>query len=166
MIKFSLRCSKEHEFEAWFSSSSEFDRLASDGLLDCPACGDTAIEKRLMAPAVRKSSRGSEPAQVPEAAMDTGAGRVSNDKTGLVTAGGLPPQVEAEFKEQLRKFREAVVSNAENVGEKFPEEARKIHYGEAEHRGIYGQATRKEAQELAEEGVDIIPIPTLPEDQN
>ncbi len=98
--------------------------------------------------------------------MDAGAGGVSHDKTGLVAAGGLPPQVEAEFKEQLRKFREAVVSNAENVGEKFPEEARKIHYGEAEHRGIYGQATRKEAQELAEEGVDIIPIPTLPEDQN
>lgn len=142
MISFNLICGKGHEFEGWFSKSSEFDMQVEKGLVECPLCGDRHVQKALMAPAVSTSRR--------------------EEKA-------VPMAMNAEQKkamEQLRKLTKKVRENADNVGDRFAEEARKIHYGETEPRGIYGTATHVEARDLAEEGVKFVPLPTLPDDQN
>lgn len=146
MIKYSLICEHEHDFEGWFGSSEDFDKQRKRGLVECPACGSTQISKSLMTPGVAGTKKSTDKS-VPMAAMPT-------------------PQIPAEMMEQLRKIKKHVEANSENVGEKFPEEARKIHYGEAEARGIYGKATPEEASSLVEEGVNVMPIPELPEEKN
>ena len=146
MIKFSLVCSNDHEFEGWFGSSKEFEQQQKRGIVLCPVCSDTAVTKSLMAPRVSGTKKSSDET-VPMAQMPT-------------------PAVPQEMMDQLRKFKKHIEENAENVGERFPEEARKIHYGEVEARGIYGKATPEEATNLAEEGVNVMPIPDLPEEKN
>lgn len=141
MISFSLSCEHDHEFEAWFRSNDDFDGQKKRGLVECPSCGSHKIEKALMAPAV-----------------STGRKR---EKIALAM-GEQQRQAMAEFKALAEKVRE----NAENVGDKFAEEARKIHFGETEARGIYGQATPDEARSLAEDGVAFMPLPVFPEDRN
>ena len=142
MISFTLVCSNAHEFEGWFSSSGDYESQKERGLVECPLCGDQGVEKALMAPSV-SSARGEESA-VPVA--------MNAEQTKMM----------AQIRELTNKMREG----AENVGEKFAEEARKIHYGETDARGIYGKATPVEAKGLANEGIEFIPLPTLPEDQN
>lgn len=142
MIRYELTCGSAHEFEGWFSTDADFDRQVEGGLLACPTCGSVTISKLLMAPSV-STARKKEAMQT--LAMDTAQ------------------------KETIRKIRDAVAAikaNAEDVGEKFPEEARKIHYGEAGARGIIGQATPNEAQALIEEGIEIAALPFLPDDTN
>ncbi|SOE16611.1 hypothetical protein SAMN05877838_1489 [Hoeflea halophila] len=139
MIRFSLHCDKEHEFEAWFSSSKDFDGQAERGLVECPICGSRQIGKSLMAPAVTVS-------------RDTSA---------------RPLAMDPERREMMRKLREmvqAVRQNSEDVGDRFADEARKIHHGEAEARGIIGKATADDAKSLIEDGIDIAPLPELPDD--
>lgn len=141
MIKFSLQCENSHVFDGWFGKSSDFDEQRKRGLVSCPRCGSSAVEKALMAPSV-KSGRGS-------------------GKPVLMTNDGQS--------ERMRKIRELVATiraNSEDVGERFPEEARKIHYGESEPRGILGKADFEQARELIEEGIAVAPIPSLPEDTN
>ena len=142
MISFTLVCSNAHEFEGWFSSSGDYESQKERGLVECPLCGDQGVKKALMAPSV-SSARGEESA-VPVA--------MNAEQTKMM----------AQIRELTNKMREG----AENVGEKFAEEARKIHYGETDARGIYGKATSVEAKGLANEGIEFIPLPTLPEDQN
>lgn len=144
MIKYALICDKDHEFEAWFASSEDYDTQRKRGFVDCPQCGSKKIEKMLMAPGV-SGTRKSSDTDVPLATM---------------------PKMPAEMVEKLREIKQHVEANSENVGDKFPEEARKIHYGESEARGIYGKASVEEAVSLAEEGVEVMPIPDLPEDKN
>ncbi|AYG60679.1 DUF1178 family protein [Rhizobium jaguaris] len=142
MIRYSLRCDNAHEFEGWFSESADFDRQVASGFLTCPVCNSSAISKLLMAPSVSTARKKEE---LQTLAMDTAR------------------------KEALTKLKEAVdaiKANAEDVGTKFPEEARKIHYGEADARGIIGKATPDEAQALVEEGIEIAAIPVLPDDIN
>ncbi|AVA23138.1 DUF1178 family protein [Rhizobium sp. LEGMi198b] len=142
MIRYSLRCDSAHEFEGWFSESADFDRQVASGFLTCPVCNSGAISKLLMAPSVSTARKKEE---LQTLAMDTAR------------------------KEALNKLKEAVdaiKANAEDVGTKFPEEARKIHYGEADARGIIGKATPDEAQSLVEEGIEIAAIPVLPDDIN
>lgn len=142
MIRYSLSCDKAHEFEGWFSESADFDRQVASGFLTCPVCNSGAISKLLMAPSVSTARKKDE---LQTLAMD------------------------AVRKEAMIKLKEAVDSikaNAEDVGAKFPEEARKIHYGEADARGIIGKATPDEAQALVEEGIEIAAIPVLPDDIN
>lgn len=139
MISFNLHCDKEHEFEGWFSSSAEFDAQIERQLVSCPVCGSTAIGKALMAPAVSASRN-----------KDT-----------------RPLALDPEKREMMRRIRQmvtAVRENAEDVGERFPEEARKIHHGETEARGIVGKASSEDARALIEEGIEIAPLPELPED--
>ncbi len=141
MIRFSLTCGNDHLFEAWFRNNEDFETQSGRSLVECPVCSDTHVEKALMAPAVS----------------------ASRDKKHLaVAAGGDQQRIMAEMTKLARKVRE----NADNVGDKFAEEARKIHYGETDPRGIYGKATQEEAKGLADEGVDFMPLPPLPEDQN
>lgn len=144
MIKYSLICDKEHEFEAWFGSSDDFDKQNKRGFVDCPVCGSSKVQKMLMAPGVAGTKK-----------------TVSQD-VPMTTM----PQMPAAMVEKLREIKKHVETTSENVGDKFPEEARKIHYGEAEARGIYGQASVEEATSLVEEGVEVMPIPMLPEEKN
>ena len=141
MIRFSLACEEDHEFEAWFRSNEDFDSQKKRGLVECPSCGSHKVEKALMAPAV-----------------STGRKR---EKIALAM-GEKQKKAIAEMKALSEKIRE----NADYVGPKFAEEARKIHFGETETRGIYGEATQEEAQGLAEDGIGFMPIPVFPEDQN
>lgn len=143
MIIYRLICSSGHEFEGWFTNSAAFDEQAAKHVLDCPVCGDTDVTKAIMAPAIGKSTERLPAPATQNAQPDHGKIR--------------------QFMAGYRKFIEA---NAEYVGTKFPEEARKIHYGEAEERHIYGESTLKEARELVEEGVEIAPVPPDPEDLN
>lgn len=142
MIRYSLTCESAHEFEGWFSESADFDRQVASGFLTCPVCNSAKISKLLMAPSVSTARKKDE---MQTLAMDAAR------KQALV---------------KLREAVDAIKANAEDVGTKFPEEARKIHYGEADARGIIGKATPDEAQALVEEGIEIAAIPVLPDDIN
>lgn len=143
MIKFNLICEAEHEFEIWFGSSDDYDKQKKRKLLSCPACGSAKVEKALMHPSITTARKKAEMTQM---------ANVQN--------------AQKELFEKVKQLREAVVKNGENVGEKFTEEARKIHYGETEARGIYGSASLEDAKELIDEGIDVLPLPVLPEEQN
>jgi hypothetical protein len=149
MIRFSLQCANNHTFEGWFRDGAAFERQADEGSISCPTCGGNSVRKAMMAPAVVRSGARSVAVQ-PEAPPATAApGMPDRAKVAVVTA-------------MLRKMREHVERNFENVGERFPEEARRIHYGEAEEREIFGQASLAEAKELLEEGIPVRPLPDLP----
>lgn len=177
MIKYALGCDNDHEFEGWFSDSDEFDRLSGGGHLDCPVCGSTTISKLLMAPSV-KTTKGKNAGEiVPVAAPEPKGSQVAPQMPGAAPGGNvplaasstlpaIPPEVQEKVIEHFREIRQHVLENSENVGDNFAEEARKIHYGESEQRGIFGNATPQDASELLEEGVEILPLPVLPEDQN
>jgi hypothetical protein len=154
MIHFSLICADGHQFDGWFNSSTDFERQLKKGVVLCPVCGSPKVEKSLMAPNVATSDR--QPAEEPRVQPPAVPERAS-----FATA---PHQM--ALRATLRRMREVVTSNAEYVGERFPEEARRIHYEESEARGIYGEASREDAESLAEEGIEVFPLPTLPEDQN
>lgn len=157
MIRYALRCDHDHAFESWFQTSSAYDSQVKRKLVSCPICGSVKVEKAIMAPRiVGKKGRGraapatSEPAEIaPQAAS-----------TPLVMAQ------ERELRAKLKELRDHIVKNADNVGESFPNEARKMHYGEIEHRPIYGEASPDEARALIDEGVEVSPLPVLPEDRN
>ena len=162
MIRYSLQCDKVHHFEAWFRNAETFDRQAARRQVLCPECGSTEVTKAIMAPSVitskgaaRKSrpSVAPEPAPVPQATSPPAPQRVAN-------AG------QRELMQIMRKLRDEVMAKSEYVGPRFADEARKIHNEETEARGIYGEATEHEVKELAEEGVEIYPMPVLPEDHN
>lgn len=156
MIHYSLACDQAHPFEAWFRSSADFDRQAEAGLLSCPHCGSGKVAKALMAPAVRLQPTRTEPvpAALPVPATET-----------PVPAALVPPEARA-FVEKLRELKAKLLEGSENVGGKFADEARKIHYGEAPARAVHGEATPEQARELIEEGVGILPLPVLPDERN
>ncbi len=156
MIRYALHCDRGHEFEAWFGSSADYDRTAAAGQNTCPICGSTGVDKTLMAPAVGGRARPSASKSGDRAEPD-GAGKV---------ALAAPDPRHAALREALKEFRRKLTENADYVGDRFAEEARKIHYNEVEPRGIYGEATADEAKGLAEEGVAFQPLPPLPEDRN
>ena len=149
MIRYALNCDQGHEFESWFASSSAYDKQAKRGLLSCPHCGSPKIDKAIMAPRLSGTNR--------EASAEAAA-----PKNPVAM---LSPQ-EREIRAKLKELRDHLTKNAENVGPKFPEQARKMHYGEIEHRSIYGEASPEEAKGLAEEGVEFHPLPILPDDKN
>ncbi len=138
MIKYQLQCDKDHDFAGWFRSSDAFDTQVKRKLIDCPTCGSTKVRKALMAPNVSTSKK----------------------KTDIT------PAARDEIAKAMREVRRKVEENAEYVGPRFAEEARRIHYKETEEKGIYGEASLSEAEELADEGIDFLPLPVLPEDQN
>jgi len=148
MIRYSLHCDKRHEFEAWFKSSADFEKQAKRKLVTCPQCGSTNVSKAIMAPNIA----------------------TGRSKSGEVTVANTEAAGMAEKRRELfalmRRLRAEVEKNAEYVGPRFAEEARKMHYEEVEKRGIYGEATLDEARELKEEGIEFYPLPRLPEDHN
>lgn len=163
MIRYSLVCDRTHEFEIWFKNSADYDKQAKRGLVTCPACGSEKVEKALMAPSLgrgtRKGSATSDTIEVPPAPVETPATEAPSQ------VAMMSPQ-EKELRAKLKELREHLTKNSENVGNKFPEVARKMHYGEVEHRSIFGEASPQEAKELHEEGVEFHPIPVLPDEHN
>ena len=156
MILYSLHCARGHAFESWFQSSSAYDAQVKRQLVSCPACGSVRVEKAIMAPQIVSKRRrdGAVPAPAPAAEVTAPA------STPLLLAQ------ERELRAKLRELREHIVKNADNVGERFPNEARKMHYGDIEHRPIYGEASPDEARALIEEGLEVSPLPVLPDDRN
>jgi hypothetical protein len=150
VIRYALRCETGHGFESWFSNSAAFDRQAARGLVTCPMCGSAKVEKAIMAPALGAGGRDAVP--MPAEPQKTPVAIVSKE--------------EGELRKKLKELRDHVVKNADYVGEKFPEEARRMHYGEIEHRSIYGEASPDAASALAEEGIEFHPLPRLPDDRN
>lgn len=142
MIHYSLQCEQTHGFEGWFASSADFDRQKAMGLVTCPYCDSRSVTKTLMAPNVTTGRQ--------------------KDKTQAVVMDTMRRDMVAKIKDAVKEIR----ANAEDVGTRFPEEARKIHYGESEARGIIGQATPDEAQALTEEGIEVAALPVFPEDQH
>jgi len=159
MIKYKLRCGEGHEFEGWFRSSMDFDLQSERGQLACSLCGSVQVEKAIMAPNVAPSDKRAEapPDLSPSAPAAAGPAHLP-----AAVSARMPP----ELAEMARRIRTHLRQNAENVGPKFAEVARAIHYDEVEPRGIYGQATAREAQELADEGIEVHTLPPLPDDAN
>ena len=148
MIRYTLCCQAGHTFESWFNSSTAFDRQAARGLVACPMCGSAKVEKAIMAPALS----GGREARAPAEPEKTPVAIVSKE--------------EVELRKKLKELRDHIVKSADYVGEKFPEEARRMHYGEIEHRSIYGEASPESAKSLAEEGIEFHPLPRLPDERN
>ena len=141
MIRYALQCAGGHGFEAWFASSTAYDEQAARGLVECPICGTVRVGKAIMSPAVAGTRRSDAP-QV------------------------APAKMREMFRHAAREVRRHVLSEFDDVGPKFAAEARAIHEGEAEDRGIYGQATSEEVKALHEDGVTVAPLPPEPPDES
>ena len=161
MIRYSLNCDKGHEFESWFANSAAYDKQAKRALIGCPLCGSTKVEKAIMAPRLARKDK-SAPIVAPaeETAAPSPAAAEAPTPVAMIS-----PQ-EREFRAKLKELRDHLTANADNVGKKFPEVARKMHYGEIEHRSVYGEASPQDAKELHEEGIEFHPLPVLPEERN
>jgi hypothetical protein len=158
MMKYALVCERKHGFEIWFSDSSDYDKQRKRGLVTCPVCDSKKIEKAIMAPALGRGTRKRSVA-IEAPAPDTPVTAVSEPVAMISPA-------EQEFRAKLKELRDHLTANADNVGKKFPEEARKMHYGEIEHRSIYGEASPEEAKDLHDEGIEFHPLPVLPDERN
>ncbi len=158
MIRYALICEHRHTFEIWFKNSADYDRQRKRGLVTCPVCDSARVDKAIMAPAIGGSGR-RKTSSAADGAVETPA--ASRHETVAL----MSPQ-EQEFRTKLRELREHITLNADNVGRRFPEEARRMHYGEIEHRSIYGEATPEEAGKLREEGIEFHPLPLLPDEKN
>jgi hypothetical protein len=142
MILFDLKCSSDHVFEAWFADSASYEKQVRKKAVECPVCGDTKVTKALMAPRI--------------------AARSDRARTAEKQTAVMPADDQSKAATLLRELRDHVEANCDYVGETFPEEARKIHYGETEKRNIYGEASAEDAQALRDEGVEVSQLPWLP----
>lgn len=150
MIHYQLRCGQNHEFDGWFKDSTTFERQAKRGLVECPICGDTKVTRALMAPAVTTREAAPPPQPPVPAKVAAVAPQAPN--------GPIPAQLVA----MLQRMRAEVEKNCDYVGPEFADEARRMHRGESDKRGIYGETTKDEAEALADEGIEISSIPWVP----
>ena len=163
MIRYALACERGHSFESWFANSTAYDKQIKHGLVVCPVCSSSKVEKAIMAPRLSGGRK-----------RDDGptAGEPAAPAPAPVPVQGAPSPVammspqEREFRKKLKELRAHLTQNADYVGQKFPEEARKMHYGETERRSIYGEASPDQAKELHEEGIEFHPLPVLPDERN
>ncbi|CAN5522272.1 DUF1178 family protein [soil metagenome] len=159
-----LRCSQLHAFEGWFASEDDFQRQLTRGLIECPLCADSGIQKMPSAPRLNFGGYQVRDSEVSSAAASSAVApplkveTARSDQVDISRPDMTNPAVQAAFLTALRQ----VVANTENVGQRFADEARRIHYGEAEARSIRGQASAREAVDLLEEGIDVMPLPMLP----
>lgn len=144
MIRYALACERAHAFESWFRSSDDYEQQAARGFVSCPVCGSARIEKQVMAPQVARSD--AEPA--------------------APAAPALMDERATAMRRMIGDLHRYLAQNSEDVGQRFADEARKIHYGESTERIIHGQATGAEAEALVEEGIGVLPVPALPEDRS
>ena len=160
MIRYALRCDRDHGFESWFQSSSAYDSQVKRKLVTCPICGSAKVDKAIMAPRIVGTKGRGRAAPPPEPAAAPTPEATPSGPTSLMLAQ------EKELRTKLKELRDHIVKNADNVGERFANEARAMHYGDKEHRPIYGEASPEEAKSLIDEGIEVSPLPTLPEDRN
>jgi hypothetical protein len=158
MILYRLRCSKGHEFEGWFKDSKTYERQEKKSLIGCAVCGDGKVERALMAPRLGKGGKKVE-VEMPAADAPAAAPTPSPDQQQMAALARHMPK---ELRDALLKVRAEVEKNCEPVGDKFAEEARKIHYGESDKRGIYGETSEEEAEALADEGIEFGRLPWIP----
>jgi len=159
MIRYALNCDHGHAFESWFQNSAAYDKQSKRALVSCPICGSAKVEKAIMAPRLAHAEAPEPPplAIPPAPPLPPAPGKTP-------VAIMAPP--ERELRKKLKELREHLTKNADYVGPRFPEQARKIHYGEIGHRSIYGEASPDEARELYEEGIEFHPLPILPDEFN
>ena len=165
MIHFALKCANHHRFEGWFRSGADYEDQAAGGTLICPICEDRRIEKAIMAPAVAKGlAHGVEAGDAGQSEQAAQSEKPEAEAAKVpVAAASVPADPKtAAMLGLLRKIQQHVEKNFENVGERFASEARAIHDGDSEARGIYGQATIADARALHEDGIDVLPLPNLP----
>jgi len=159
MIRYALNCEHGHSFESWFANSTAYDKQQKRALVTCPVCGSAKTEKAIMAPRLNRNEAAEPPAPEPPSPP---AAAPAPPKSPVA----MMSPAEHELRKKLKELREHITKNADYVGARFPEQARKIHYGEVEHRSIYGEASPEEAKELHEEGIDFHPLPILPDEFN
>jgi len=170
MIRYALNCDQDHDFESWFANSAAYDKQAKRGLVACPVCGSAKVEKAIMAP--RLAANLGQGTAEPAPSTPSSPNPMPPPQPAPMPA--IPPKTpvammsaaERELRHKLKELRDHITKNAHYVGPRFPEEARKIHYGETEHRSIYGEASPEEAKQMHEEGIEFHPLPILPEDKN
>jgi hypothetical protein len=156
MILYRLRCSKGHEFESWFKDSKTYERQEKKSLVGCAVCGDAKVARAIMAPRIGKKGKAEVEAPVPVPAP---APAPSLEQKQMAALARKMPK---ELRDALLKVRAEVEKNCEHVGDRFADEARKIHYGESDKRGIYGETSDEEAEALAEEGIEFGRLPWIP----
>ena len=164
MIVFDLKCNHDHTFEVWFRSSADFDAQSAQNIIACPFCGSSEVEKAIMAPNVSAKSN-----QKTSLAKKTDARPINVGDTSMIVSGDdeysaaiapdLPQELQDQMEELFAKVQKHVEESCTYVGTDFTDEARKIHYGESDNKGIYGEATEDETLELIEEGIDVLPLP-------
>lgn len=156
MIRYQLICECKHQFDSWFRSSDDFDRQKENGLLACPCCGGGQVAKALMAPNLSTTAK-----------KHGGAGDESREPGLRDGAGGEPSASDAKkLRAAIREMRAHVTKNADYVGSEFTTVARDMHYGDAPERGIYGEAKVSDVKALKDEGINVLPLPSLPEEKN
>ncbi|HEY3845675.1 MAG TPA: DUF1178 family protein [Acetobacteraceae bacterium] len=155
MIHYQLRCTQQHEFDGWFQSSTAFEKQARAGLVECPHCGDVKVTRALMAPAVATRDASPVPAPAPAAPPSPATPAPA---PAVAASGPMPAHVRA----MLQRLRSEVEKHCDYVGPSFAEEARKMHRGESDKHGIYGETTPSEAEALAEEGIEVARMPWVP----
>lgn len=170
MIRYALTCDQRHEFDSWFQNSEAYERQIKRGLVTCPVCNSAKVEKAIMAPRLARSEAETEETEKRPAAKPAPAAEPTQaPPTAPVAEAPLMPMLaahERELRQKLKELRDHLTQHSDNVGPRFPEEARKMHHGEISRRSIYGQASPEEAKALAEEGVSFHPLPILPDDWN
>ncbi|GAA0265450.1 hypothetical protein LNAOJCKE_2487 [Methylorubrum aminovorans] len=164
MIRFTLACDSGHAFESWFPSNAAYDEQSARGLVTCPFCDSPKVAKAPMAPAVARTDRGRPETPAPQLPVPSGSGVPPAPAEAPMPI--LATEPERQLRALLRAVREQVVASAEHVGDRFADEARAIHYGDAEGRPIYGEASPKEARALLDEGIDVMPLPPAPDDRH
>ena len=157
MILYRLRCSKGHEFESWFKDSKSYERQEKKSLIGCAVCGDSKVARAVMSPRIGNAGKAMVVAEPPTAPAPAPAPTPQQQQMAA-----LAKHIPKEMRETLLKLREQVEKNCEHVGPKFAEEARKIHYGESDKRGIYGETSDEEAEALAEEGIEFGRLSWIP----
>ena len=151
MIRYALICDNDHEFESWFKDSAGFDALNSKKLIECPACTSTRISKQIMSPKVQRTDLVPAEQEWSAPAPDT--------------AALLSPE-DLDMRRKLAEIRQRMTEDSEDVGSRFAEEARQMHFGDIEQRSIHGRASLEEARDLIEDGVGILPIPPAFDERN
>jgi hypothetical protein len=162
MIRYALICDEGHSYESWFATSSSFDMQAKRRLVSCPVCGSTRVEKQIMAPAVQGARKETEVASQETNVPETSAVEPAPDES----QSALSTEPSRKLRALVHALHEEVKTKTEDVGNRFALEARKIHYGDAQERGIRGTTTPQESAALSDEGISVHALPALPDDLN
>lgn len=166
MIVFDLQCALGHSFEGWFRSHEDFSQQIEAGIVNCPDCGSGTIQKKFSTPHLARSVKTGRDTPHDAHTAQGGVMIASASEDGSVAqavhAPGLPSEIAHELRSVFRKIRKHVEKTCDYVGDRFAEEARRMHYGETDERGIYGEASMEETAELVEEGINVMPIPGAP----